>query len=56
MNVAHLVCLVCGSTYAPDDVDYVCPDHGDDGILDVIYDYDAVAARVDRGTPLLSRR
>ena len=48
MNVLHLVCLVCGKTYAPDEVDYVCPDHGNDGILDVIYDYGAITDSVDR--------
>jgi threonine synthase len=50
VNVSHLVCLVCEKTYAPDQVDYVCPDHGDDGILDVIYDYEAIAALTDRDT------
>lgn len=37
-----LKCTICGKTYAPDAVSYVCPDHGDDGILDVVYDYDAI--------------
>ncbi len=44
MNVDHLVCLICERTYRPDEVDYVCPRHGDDGVLDVIYDYDSIAA------------
>lgn len=35
----YLQCTLCGKTYAPDAVKYVCPDHGDDGILDVVYDY-----------------
>ena len=35
--------MICGKTYQPDEVDYVCPDHGREGILDVIYDYDAIA-------------
>ncbi len=47
-NVRFLRCLVCGAEYEPDAVDYVCPRHGDDGILDVIYDYEAVAATVKR--------
>lgn len=42
MNVSHLQCTLCDKTYAPDAVPYVCPDHGDDGILDVVYDYDAI--------------
>lgn len=48
MNVSHLECLVCGRTFEPKDVDYVCPDHGDDGILDVVYDYDLIGASADR--------
>jgi threonine synthase len=27
-------------------VDYVCPDHGDEGILDVRYDYDLIGKRI----------
>jgi threonine synthase len=46
MNGSQLVglrCLVCGAEYEPGAVDYVCPKHGDDGILDVVYDYRAIA-------------
>jgi threonine synthase len=45
--VTGLRCLVCGEVYAPDDVEYVCPRHGRDGILDVEYDYDAIGAFFD---------
>jgi threonine synthase len=45
-HVQCLKCLVCGDEYAPDQVDYVCPKHGDDGILDVRYRYDRVAERL----------
>ena len=45
-HVRHLECLVCGRHYAPDEVDYLCPDHGDDGILDVAYDYELIASRL----------
>lgn len=48
MNVIHLSCLVCGKTYRPDKVDYVCPKHGDDGVLDVVYDYERIAATLAR--------
>lgn len=47
-HVIGLDCLVCGARYAPDEVDYVCPDHGDDGILDVVYDYGRIAKRWSR--------
>ena len=38
-NVLGLKCTVCGSEYGLDEAEYVCPHHGDDGILDVVYDY-----------------
>lgn len=47
-HVLGLDCLVCGERYASAGVEYVCPRHGDDGILDVAYDYPAIAAAVDR--------
>jgi threonine synthase len=48
-HVLSLKCLICGQEYHPDEVDYVCPDHGDDGILDVQYDYDLIGQRVSQG-------
>jgi len=41
-NLVGLTCVICGSTYPADFAGYVCPDHGDEGILDVTYDYDAI--------------
>jgi threonine synthase len=38
-NVLGLRCTVCGAEYGVGEVDYVCPKHENDGILDVIYDY-----------------
>jgi threonine synthase len=35
-------CSLCGAEYAPGEVDYVCPRHGDLGNLDVILDYAAI--------------
>ncbi|NLF01966.1 MAG: pyridoxal-phosphate dependent enzyme [Anaerolineales bacterium] len=43
-HVLGLKCIICGAEYGVQDVDYVCPKHGADGILDVVYDY----ARIDR--------
>lgn len=34
-------CVVCGALYKPGEVAYVCPHHGNEGILDVEYDYEA---------------
>jgi len=46
MNVAYLKCSLCGAEYVTDEVRYVCPKHGDSGLLDVVYDYDSVSSRV----------
>jgi len=40
----HLKCLLCGHEYGPEEVRYVCPKHGNEGILDVQYDYDLIAS------------
>jgi threonine synthase len=42
MNVKQLICSLCNAVYEPDQVRYVCPKHGDVGLLDVIYDYDKI--------------
>jgi threonine synthase len=41
-----LKCTLCGREYAPAEAAYVCPEHGDEGILDVVYDYALIAQRV----------
>ena len=47
-HVLGLKCTICGRAYAPDEVEYVCPDHGSDGTLDVRYDYHRIAAHLAR--------
>jgi threonine synthase len=47
-HVLGLQCLICGERYTPSEVEYVCPKHGDDGILDVIYDYVAIGRKVGK--------
>jgi len=42
MNIAYLRCSLCGTTYSPNEVRYVCPKHGDNGLLDVVYDYEKI--------------
>src|SRR5688572_11969057 len=37
-------CSLCGEDYAPGQVDYVCPKHGDLGNLDVVLDLPAINA------------
>jgi len=41
-----LRCTICGAEYGPDEVDYVCPHHGNDGILDAVYDYGRIRREV----------
>ncbi len=45
-HILGLKCTICGAEYAVDQAEYVCPDHGDDGILDVVYDYDLIKQRI----------
>jgi threonine synthase len=49
-HVLGLKCVICGATYALDEIDYVCPKHGDEGIVDVLYDYDVIRARLSRAS------
>jgi threonine synthase len=45
-HVLHLKCLICGKEYGPDEIEYVCPEHGNDGIVDVRYDYELIKTRI----------
>ena len=45
-HVKHLKCLICGKEYSPDEIEYICPDHGNEGIVDVRYDYDLIKTRI----------
>ncbi len=49
-NIECLRCLICGKEYAPDDVQYICPDHNLDGTLDVNYNYDNIKKIFDLHT------
>jgi len=46
-NVIGFKCTICGAEYAPGQVEYVCPKHGDDGILDTAYDYKSIAGQIN---------
>jgi threonine synthase len=48
-HLLHLKCLICGKSYSPDEIDYVCPDHGNEGIVDAQYDYDLIGRRINLG-------
>ena len=47
-NIRGLKCVICGTEYTPSEVSYVCPRHGNEGILDVLYDYDQVRRQMDK--------
>jgi len=49
-HIVNLTCLVCGEEYSPDEIDYICPNHGNDGIVDVKYDYDRIRQRLSKET------
>ncbi|MGD9049586.1 MAG: threonine synthase [Anaerolineae bacterium] len=49
-QILGLKCTICGAEYGVAEVEYVCPKHGDDGILDVIYDYPRIAQRISPNT------
>ena len=50
-NVTGLRCVICQKTYHPAEVLYVCPDHGNEGILDVEYDYEAIRTEIGSTLP-----
>src|SRR5512138_2633490 len=47
-EIIELRCVVCEEGYAPGAVKYTCPACGEVGTLDVLYDYGALRARLDR--------
>ncbi|HXL03597.1 MAG: threonine synthase [Firmicutes bacterium] len=46
--VLHLKCILCGSTFKEGDNILTCPNCGDKGVLDVIYDYNKISKAVNR--------
>lgn len=46
MPVKELRCILCERTFAPDELNYTCPDCGPAGTVDVVYDYAALAQHV----------
>ena len=41
--ISHATCMICAKTYAKGKFDYICPDHANEGILDIQYDYPAIS-------------
>lgn len=53
-HVLGLKCLICGKEYRVSEVEYVCPDHGNGGNLDVVYNYARIRSSVaEAGLPSL---
>jgi threonine synthase len=48
MYVSELRCAICERSYTPEQVAYTCPDCGQAGTLDVLYDSEALRADVAR--------
>lgn len=47
-HVLHLRSLISGRTFGTDEIDYVDPEFGADGVVDVVYDYDLIRRRISR--------
>lgn len=50
-NLNHVLgykCMICGQEYSLNEIRYVCPDHGNEGIVDVIYDYDFIRNQISK--------
>ena len=47
-HVLHLRSLISGRTFRTDEIDYVDPEFGPDGIVDVVYDYDLIKRHISR--------
>lgn len=46
--IQELRCVVGGCRFEPGELDYTCPQHGELGTLDILYDYASLRASVDR--------
>ncbi len=47
-DVKELRCVIGGCRFEVDEVSYTCPKHGELGTLDILYDYAALRAELDR--------
>lgn len=54
-EIKELRCVIGGCTHQLDRVTYTCPEHGELGTLDILYDYDALKEELDRDEMSASR-
>lgn len=47
-HILHLRSLISGRTFRTDEINYVDPEYGPDGVVDVVYDYDAIKWDISR--------
>lgn len=47
-NVKHLRCVKCNKTFSAEPGIYTCKECGPKGILDVVYDYEYIASRINK--------
>lgn len=53
-HILGLKCLICGKLYGLNEIDYICPAHGNEGLVEVQYDYDVIDRRLSKGDLLHS--
>lgn len=54
-EIKELRCVIGGCTHQLDSVTYTCPEHGELGTRDILYDYDALKQELDRDEISASR-
>ena len=54
-KVSELRCVLCGRGHAPEALEYLCPDCGEAGTLDVLYDYPRLRAQLERDSLVAPR-
>ncbi len=47
-HISSLTCVVCSAEYTAEEAGYTCVEEGNEGILDVRYDYEMVGSRISR--------
>ena len=47
-EIKALRCVIGGCSHAPQAVSYTCPQHGEVGTLDILYDYERLRTELDR--------
>ena len=47
-DVKELRCVIGGCRFGVDEISYTCPEHGEVATLDILYDYAALRAQLDR--------